>query len=113
MHSSTCSMFKVNGHLSEPFRMARSIRHDCLLLPLLYVFAFESLLQKLEQLRGIFFELGHERAILAYADDVTVMVLATSEVKTVGIILTDYGSVAGAKINADKSVGLWLSSSDA
>lgn len=46
----------------------------------------------------------------AYADDVRVVVSYASELETFSTILKEYKMVVGAKINADKSVGLWLGS---
>jgi hypothetical protein len=108
MYSGICSVAKINGHLSEPFRITRSVRQGCPLSSLLYVLALEPLLRKLEVLRGIPFELGRGRAVSAYADDVTVMVSDTKEIEVVGTTLKEYELLTGAKINQDKSVGLQL-----
>ncbi len=108
MYSGICSVVKLNGHLSEPFQITRSVRQGCPLSSLLYVLTLEPLLRKLEASGGILLELGCTRAVSAYADDVTVMVSDTTKVEVVGTILKEYEAVTGAKINPDKSVGLRL-----
>lgn len=49
-----------------------------------------SLQRKLEQLRGILFELRQRGAVSTYPDSVTVMLSDASEVETVGTILKKY-----------------------
>ena len=98
MYSNICSVVKVNGHLSESFSIARSVRQGCPLSPLLYVLALEPLLRKLEVSRGIPRELGCGRAVSAYADDVTVIVSDISEIEVIGTTLKEYEAVTGAKI---------------
>ncbi|XP_052826870.1 uncharacterized protein LOC128248756 [Octopus bimaculoides] len=100
MHSDTCSVVKVNGHLSKVFSIACSICKGCPLSPLLYVLALDPLLRKLEQLRGIHY----------LTRKGSVMMSDVSEVETVGTTLAEYESVAGTNVNADKSVGLRLGS---
>ena len=108
MYSGICSVVRVNGHLSEPFEITRSVRQGCPLSSLLYVLTLEPLLRKLEVLRGIPFELGRGRAVSAYADDVTVMVSDTTEVEVVGTVLKEYEAVTRAKINFPPGRALYM-----
>jgi hypothetical protein len=108
MYCNICSVVKVNGHLSESFSIARSVRQGCPLSSLLYVLALEPLLRKLEFSSGIPRELGCGRFTSAYADDVTVIVSDISEIEVIGTTLREYEAVTGAKINHEKSVGLQL-----
>lgn len=85
----SCFVAKVNGHLSEPVTTARSARQGCPLSPFLYVKVFELLLRKLEHLRGPPFEIRVGDAVIAYADDVSVMVSNASEVKTLDSIIKE------------------------
>lgn len=70
--------------------------------------ALEPLLRKLEHLRDIPFKLGCRGVVSAFANNVTTMVSGTTDEETVGIFLKEYESVAGANINAEKSVGSQL-----
>lgn len=99
MHRGTCLVVKVNDCLLEPFGIASSFYQGCSLPPPLYVITLD--LQKLEQLRGILFELGYRRAVSMYADDITIMVSDAFEVEIVNSILTEYELAARAKINTD------------
>lgn len=104
MYSDTYSMVKINVHLSELFSIACSLCQSCLLSPLLYVLALELLLQNLEELRGLLFEIGLKRAVSAYVDDATVMVSDTSKVEMVSSIVRK----CEPKINVDKQIDLQL-----
>ena len=102
------SVVRVNGHLSKPFIISRSVRQGCPLSALLYVLTLEPLLRKLAMLRGIPRELGCGTSVSAYADDVTVIVSSHEHIELVGQSLQEYEAVTGAKINREKSVGLRL-----
>lgn len=69
------------------------------------VLALKPLLRKL---RDIPFEQRHERAVLTFAYGITVTVSDTTNEETFGNFLQGYESVAGTKINADKSGGLLM-----
>lgn len=64
MHCGTYMMVKVNSHPPESFRIACSVRQDSPLSPLLYLLVLKPLPWKLEQLRGIAFQLGYEGQVL-------------------------------------------------
>ena len=59
-------------------------------------------------MRGSPLELGHRKAVSAYADDVTVMVSDALELEAVGTILEEYQECTRAHINRDNSVSLQL-----
>ena len=107
-------MVEVNGVMSEPFTLTRSIRQGCPLSPMLYILALESFLRKLKAnpvLRGLTLPGSSEVArYTAYADDVSVLVTSSAEVEEVNKEIGRYEAVAGAKINREKSVGLRLGS---
>ena len=65
------------------------------------------LMRRLETLRSIPLELGHRKAVSAYAD-ITVMVSNTTDLEAVGTILEEYEECTGVHINRDNSVGLQL-----
>ena len=107
-------MIEVNGVRSEPFTLTRSIRQGCPLLPMLYILALEPFLRKLKAnlaLRGLTLLGSSEVArYTAYADDISVLVTSSAEMKEVNKEIGRYEAVTGAKINREKSVGLWLGS---
>lgn len=56
-------------------------------------------------LRGIPLELGCERSVSAYGDDVTIIVLSNRHIEVV-IKTNEYNTVTRVKANLEKSVGL-------
>lgn len=72
IYSDICSAVGVNGHLSEPFYIVRSVCQGSQLLSLLYLPTLEPLLQKRETLRGILRELGRGRVMSVYANGINV-----------------------------------------
>ena len=107
-------MVEVNGVRSEPFTLTRSIRQGGPLSPMLYILALELFLCKLKAnpaLHGPTLPGSSEVAkFTAYADDVSVLVTNSAEVEEVSKEIERYEAVTGAKINHEKSVGLWLGS---
>ena len=114
LYASPGVMVEVNRVRSEPFPLTHSIRHDCPLLPILYILALEPFLCKLEAnpaLRGLMSPGSSEVArYTAYADIVCVLVTSSAEVDEVSKEIGRYAIVIGAKINPEKSVGLRLGS---
>ena len=91
-----------------------SITNFLLLSPLLYVLSLEPLLHRLRDeevnpaLCGIPF-ISHVRMkVSAYANDITVFVSHQLDILAVKKAVERYKKVADAKINIDKSKGLWL-----
>lgn len=77
-------MMEVNGVKSKHFMLPRSIRHSCLLSPILYILASEPILLKLTVnpfLHGITLSGPNTPASYsAYADDVTAFVKSNAEI---------------------------------
>ena len=82
--------------------------------PLLYVLALESLLRRLRDkgtspsLRVVPFAGPLTARVFAFADDITVFVSCRLDIKAVKEAVVEYERIAGAKVNFDKSKGLWL-----
>ena len=100
--------------LTQPaFAIEQSVRQDCFLSPLLYVFALEPLLRRLRDrvanpaLQGVPFA-GCLRVKVSVYADITVFVSRRSYIKAVKKAVERCEEVAGAKINFDKSEGLRL-----
>jgi len=54
---------------------------------------------------------SHKSAVIAYADDLTLLLMSPSEIPKLQTILDQYGKACGAKINIQKSkamaMGMW------
>ncbi|XP_036359418.1 secreted RxLR effector protein 78-like [Octopus sinensis] len=97
-YSGIKSTVQINGYLSEPFSIKRSVRQGCPLSPLLYVLALKPLLQKLEKLGGNSNEIGCAKSISAYADDITFIVSNEVQLTCVEDAIKGYEVVAGQKL---------------
>ena len=101
---------QVNGKRLKAFMIERSVQQGCPLSPLLYVLTLEPLLRRLRDesarlvLRGVSLTGSIRVKISAYADDITVYVSSRQDI----LAVKRYEKVAGAKVNFDKSEGLWL-----
>lgn len=57
-------------------------------------------------MRGNPRDIGHERSVIAYADDTTIIVTELQHLQCVGEAIKDYEAVTGAKINQLKLLAL-------
>ena len=104
---------EVNGVRSEPFTLTRSICQGCPLSPMLYILALEPFLRKLKAnpaLCSLTLPGSSEEARYTAYADVSMLVMSSAEVEEVSKEIGRYEAVTGAKINREKSVGLWLGS---
>ncbi|GBG86942.1 hypothetical protein CBR_g44395 [Chara braunii] len=72
MYTHASSAVMINGHLSEPFPLTRSLRQGCPLAPLVFVLQMEVLLNKIRQhsdIRGLQLHNGEDCRVKALADD--------------------------------------------
>ena len=106
------SRVKVNGYVSEPFHLERGVRQGCPLSPLLYVLAAEVFAESVrhdKQVKGITVE-KTEFKILQYADDTTLILSGDKSILQCAKHIQLFEKASGAKINLEKSKGLWLGS---
>ena len=102
----------VNGHISEPFALTRSVRQGCSLSPLLYVLCLEpfaKVIQDDPHINGIKTPGGkfHVKMSL-YADDNTTCL---SDEKSISLFfkhVSDFEKVSGSRVNYKKSCGMFL-----
>ena len=105
---------QVNRRRSTAFAIERSVRQGCPLPPLLYVFALEPQLRRLRDertnpaLHGVPFAGPLTARVSTFADDITVFVSRRLDIKALKKAVGEYERIAGAKVNFDKSEGLWL-----
>lgn len=99
------SRILINGHLSSPFPIQRSVRQGCPLSMLLFVLYLHPLLQRLERVCG-------EDLVVAYADDVTVIVSSTQKINDIKHLFLQFEQAAGAKLNLQKTKSVDVGFSD-
>lgn len=100
------SRVKVNGILTDPFNLERSVRQGCPLSAILYAIAAEPLallLKNDKMIKKIKLPGGSECVVQQYADDTTCMVKDMDSIKRIVELVDKYGKASGAKINVNKS----------
>ena len=106
MYDRAVSRVKVNGIITDRFRLERSVRQGCPLSALLYSLSAEPLAALLAQnggIKGIELPDGNTSLIYQYADDTTVTVKDRESVGEVLRCVEQYGRASGAKVNLEKS----------
>ncbi|GBG58677.1 hypothetical protein CBR_g78 [Chara braunii] len=74
MYTLSTSAVMINGHLSQSFKLTRSLRQGCPLAPLLFVLQMEVLLNRLRRnpnLRGLTLHSGTQCKVKAFADNLS------------------------------------------
>ena len=110
LYSNASTRVKVNGFLTNNIPLRRGIRQGCPLSALLYVIAIEVLALQLRANPNLVgFEIEGEKIIsLHYADDAIITITQNNCFKEVIKDLAYYEAASGAKVNYDKTKGLWL-----
>lgn len=106
MYNRAVSRVKINGVLTDTFRLERSVRQGCPLSALLYSLSAEPLAALLAHngdIRGIELPDGQMSLLYQYADDTTVTVRDKESVGAVFRSVEQYGRASGAKVNIEKS----------
>jgi hypothetical protein len=112
MYRDATAAAQINGHGSRPFPIQCGIRQGCPLSTLLYAIALNPLLCMIDtKLAGIQIQQGAKTTILAYADDVTILLTAADEIQAIHTAIQCYQKASGATINIAKSsamaIGGW------
>ena len=111
LYHNSQAVVQVNGRRLRAFAIERSVQEGCPSSPLLYVFALEPLLRDGKTrlaLCRIMLTGSIQAKIPVFTDDMTVFVSHRLDIIVVKKAVKKYEKVAGAKVNFDKSKGLWL-----
>jgi hypothetical protein len=104
----------VNGEISKPFRLQRSVRQGCPLAPYLFLLTVDVLGQMLQDPRccvqGLRLFDNTSITNQMFADDTLLLLDGTKENLDRALnVINRFSAASGAKLNLHKSVGLWLS----
>ncbi|CAI9540150.1 unnamed protein product [Staurois parvus] len=106
------SFMLVNGWVGRPLGVGSGVRQGCPLSPLLYAFAINPFVRRLDGgvLGGVSGGTTGESPLrlVAYADDVSVFISGTSEAQEVVSVMEQYAEASGSKINHDKCEVFWM-----
>lgn len=106
LYSGARGKVKVNGVLTDAFKIERSVRQGCPLSALLYAMVAEPMAQLIKfnsQIKGIELPGSGLCTIQQFADDTTITVKSMTCVENVIDMINLYGRASGAKINLKKS----------
>lgn len=106
LYGNAKSCVKINGVLTEPFKLERSVRQGCPLSALLYSITVEPLamlIKKDKTINGIPIPNGGVTTIHQYADDTTFTVRDIMSIDKIMDHMETYGRASGAKVNKEKS----------
>ena len=102
----------VNGFLSDPFAIERSIRQGCGLSMLLYVLCFEPLAHRIRldpHIEGLRLPGSRDEARFSgYADDATTYTLSVQSIYKTVNLFSNFSLASGALLNRSKCQGLWI-----
>ena len=109
IYSNATSVVNINGFFTNQIPLNRGVRQGCPLSALLYVMVVEVLALQLRLNPNIVgFTIFGEKIVSAhYMDDATIVIKQNRCFKEVIKELTDYEEASGAKVNYDKTKGLW------
>ena len=110
VYANASTKVKVNGHYTNPIFLKRGLRQGCPLSPSLYVLIIEIFALQLRTNPNIIgFKIGGEKIVsMHYADDATIIIKQNQCFKEVIKEIQDYEQASGAKVNVEKTKGLWL-----
>lgn len=115
LYAESTVQVNVNGVLTETFSIRRGVKQGCPLSAALYVLAINPLLHRIKndnRLTGVKSGSGKRVVVLAYADDITIIIKNQAELDIVLEHLSFYEEVSGSKLNQDKTEGVWFGRSE-
>lgn len=100
----------INGWQGDTFGVEAGVRQGCPLSPLLYVFAIDPFLRSLQEcdFQGVPVPHCLPLTVVAYADDVTVVISEPREVQVLSAAIGSYSEASGSLVNLEKSQALWM-----
>ncbi|GBG67274.1 hypothetical protein CBR_g88563 [Chara braunii] len=110
MYTCATASVAVNGHLSLPFRLTRSLRQGCPLAPLRFVLQMEVLLNRIRRhpdIRGLQLRENSACTVKALTDDLfTVCENSVSTLYALKEAMAEYSALSEASVNWSKSTYL-------
>jgi hypothetical protein len=113
MYEGATSVAQINGYVSREIPIRRSIRQGCPLSMLLFALCIDPFIRRLEEEIGRCRRNTHGRreVVVAYADDVTIILRAPAELAVVDKVTREFELASGALLNTTKSkalgIGAW------
>ena len=109
LYNNASSFLNINGFFSPRIPLNRGIRQGCPLSSLLYVLVIEVFAIQLRLNPNIIgFQIGGEKIVSThYMDDATITITQNRCFKEVIKEIANYEDATGAKINYEKTKGLW------
>ena len=110
VYSNATTRININGFFTKKIPLRCGVRQGCPLSALLYVMIIEILALQLRANPNIVgFTINNEKLVSShYADDSVIKITQNRCFKEVYKELADYQRASGAKVNYDKTQGLWL-----
>ena len=110
LYSNAYTKISINGFLTKEIHLQCGVRQGCPLSPLLYVMVIEVLALQLRANPNIVgFNIEGEKIVSThYADDAVIKITQNRCFKEVYKELKDYEKATGARLNYNKTVGLWV-----
>jgi hypothetical protein len=114
IYENASSVIQVNGTATKNIPIRCSVRQGCSLSMLAYTMCVNPLLHRLEQcLTGVRIGRGGEPTkLVAYADDITLVITRPEEVEKVQEEIHNYEQASGVEVNKAKSKALAVGSWD-
>jgi hypothetical protein len=110
LYETATSSAQINGYISGPVPIISSIRQGCPLSMLLFALCLDPLLRRIDE--GLTRCRPKRReshlAVIAYADDITIILRSLQEVQVIQEAIRTYEAAAGAVLNIQKSKAMAL-----
>lgn len=103
----------VNGNISKPFKLTRSVRQGCPLSPLLYILSLEPVLHRIRQDPTVYGcpipgNRNNPPKLTAFADDCKFVVKTDDSAYSIIKHYEDYSKFSGSKLNKGKTEAMFL-----